>query len=280
MLSPITDDQRIVQELRKFDLTSMEAERFLKNATYHLSVDPAAKGDGSGDKAGVIVAALGDLLRVEIVNGNEIVHEETVAIVVYEDEFYATQTELTEHMVAMTARFPIDTAHIEQVTGLGSAMAESLETHYGISRVVLHGVANKGKAARLRAVAPILENSDPLLPAKVLFPGKYPVDDDGERIPNQPMDVVSDMKHLSNYIINFAVESGYHSLDALTQLCRHLVQSGDLSVHEGEFSRQANAGRFIQQRAMKLRRMEEAVQSYAVEQNDEYSYFGDSNTFV
>ena len=119
-LSPITSDQRIVERLRLYDPDDDLVKQFLRSATYHLSVDPAAKGDGTGDKAGVVVGALGSMVQVDFENGRELITEEQMLLIVYAEEFYATQTQLTEHMLAMTSKYPIDTAHIEQVTGLGS----------------------------------------------------------------------------------------------------------------------------------------------------------------
>jgi len=279
-LSPITSDQRIVEKLRLYDPQDEAVEMFLKSATYHLSVDPAAKGDGTGDKAGVVIGALGDLVRIDFENGREVVYDERVLLIVYADEFYATQTQLTEHMMATTSRYPIDTAHIEQVTGLGSAMAEALETHYGISRVVLHGVGNKGKASRLRAVSPVLEQSDPALPAKVLFPGKYPTLEDGTPDKNAPLQIDPAFKRLHDYIVNFAVMTGYHSLDSLTQLVSHAIKTGDLAVHEGEFSRQVNKGMARALSSKKVARLESALNDYAIPQGTEYEWFGAANNFV
>ena len=280
MCSPITSDQRIVERLRLYDPDSDDIKQFLKTATYHLSVDPAAKGDGTGDKAGVVVGAVGSLVDVDFENGREIITEETVMLIVYADEFYATQTQLTEHMLAMTGKYPIDTAHIEQVTGLGSAMAEALETHYGISRVVLHGTANKGKAARLRAVAPMLEHADPSIPAKVLFMGKRPNDADGNPDPDGTLMIHPSMKRIHDYIVNFAVMSGYHSLDAATQLIKQMVQQGDLTVHEGGFTRELKKGQVRSLSRQKLARLERALNDYDSPQEGEYAWFGPANNYV
>lgn len=280
MLRPITDDQKIVRKTRYFDIDSAETERFLKNATYHLSVDPAAKGDGSGDNAGLIVAAVGDVLRIEETEMGQLIHEEKMMYVVHEDEFPATQTELTEHMVAISSRYPIETAHVEVVTGLGRAITEALETYYNIDRVVEHPVRNKGKASRLRAVAPTLEHSDPLIPAKVAFAGKKPVDDDGRVILGAPLVPIHEMSRLISYVENFAVESGFHSLDALTQLCKWCIDQGDLAVHQGEFSRQASTStRRYQVNSRRLKKYEQAALA-ARGQSEEYSYFGDSNNMI
>ena len=280
MLSPITSDQRIVETLRLYDPDDDLVQQFLRSATYHLSVDPAAKGDGTGDKAGVIVGALGSMVQVDFENGRELITEENMLLIVHAEEFYATQTQLTEHMLAMTSRYPIDTAHIEQVTGLGSAMAEALETHYGISRVVLHGTGNKGKASRLRAVAPMLEHSDPTIPAKVAFMGRRARSEDGEVDADAPLLIDPSMKRIHDYIVNFAVMSGFHSLDACTQLISHLVRGGDLAVHEGEFTRQLNKGQYRALSQKKAQALERALGDYAAEQDSEYAWFGAANNFV
>jgi hypothetical protein len=255
MLRPLTDDQKIVKRVRYFNKDSMDTERFLKNATYHLSVDPAAKGDGSGDEAGLVVVAVGDTLRIEQTEMGELIHEEKMMYVVYAKEFPATQTELTEHMVAMSSKFPIDTAHVEVVTGLGRAIKEALETYYQIDRVV---------------------------PAKVAFLGQYKEDDDGNPIVEAPLVGVPEMRQLVSYVENFAVESGFHTLDALTQVIKWCVDQGDLAIHQGEFSRQvAVSGMQDKLRQRKLKRLQSAAQSIREErQAAEYSFFGDANTFV
>jgi hypothetical protein len=280
MLEPITNDQRIVEKVRYFDPESEQIQMFLKSATYHLSVDPAAKGDGTGDKAGVVVGAIGDILTIESTDGGDVVYEEKMLLVVHAEEFYATQTQLTEHMLAMCSRYPIDTAHIEQVTGLGSAMAEALETHYGIDRVMLHGVANKGKAARLRAVAPVIEASDPTLPAKVALAGERLRDEEDNIIEGSPLECAKPLRKLDSYIKNFAVESGYHSLDAFTQMVGHLVKTGDLAVHQGVFAQQTSNSLYLTNKTRKLKRLQAVAQSYAENQDEEYAWFGEANNYV
>jgi hypothetical protein len=280
MLQPMTDDQKIVRKVRLYDVDAESTAKALKGGEYHASVDPAAKGDGTGDNAGVIVASLVDVLRFEKTDEGDMMYEEKMLYVVHEDEFPATQTELTEHLVAMTSRWPIDTAHTEVVTGLGSAIKEALSTYYGVDRVVEHPVRNKGKAARLRSVAPVLENADAMIPAKVAFPGRRPTDDDGNPIPEAPLVPDPAYTRIISYIENFAVESGFHSLDALTQLCAYCVERGDLGVHEGEFSRQVNKSlphqRWNQRR---LERWKQVVEDHH-NQAEDYAYFGDMNTPV
>ena len=156
-------------------------------------------------------------------------------------------------------------------------MAEALETHYGISRVVLHGTQNKGKAARLRAVSPMLEHSDPSIPAKVMFKGRYPEGEDGQPDKNAPLQLHPDMKRLHDYIVNFAVMSGFHSLDAATQLIAHMVREGDLAVHEGEFTRQVQRGQYRALSAKKVAKLQRAMADYALPQSDEYAWFGAPN---
>ena len=274
-LEPMPKDLQIVKKVRLYDPKDPIIVRAILNASFHLSLDPAAKGDGSGDKAGVIIVAVCDLVHESVVGeGMSTVSSERVALVVHEDEFHATQTELTEHMIMIAGKWSIDTAHIEQVTGLGSSMKEALEEYYDINRVVLHGTQNKGKASRLRSVSPMLEDANESVSAKVLFPGVR--DEASGVITSHP-----DYARLIRYIVNFHVESGFHSLDALVQCVKHLVSEGDITPHQGAFSRQAQAG-LNKYQTTRAKRIEAAVKNMnRQQQSSEYSeFFGPANTCV
>lgn len=240
-LTPMPDDLQMVRKTRLYDPTDPAVVQFLQHATYHLSLDPAAKGEEINDKAGLVVVAVGDLeYDREIDSDRTEIITERVCLVVHESEFHATQNELTAHTVAMAAQYNIETAHIEQVAALGTAMAESLEENYGITNVVLHPVRNMNKAARLRAVAGVLEHSNPNVPARVAFPGVRVLDERG-RLSAQ-LAPAPEMARLIKYVEHFHAETGLHSLDALTQVLGYLVRGGDIRASSGEFSRQVAAG--------------------------------------
>lgn len=269
MLLPVPADKQIVRQVRLYDPNAPEVIEFLENAEYHLSVDPAAKGDEANDKAGLVMIAVGELrYERELRGGLTEVFTERVGLVVHEDEFYASQPELTAHMVAMAARYNIECGHIEQVTGLGIDMQYALEEHYGITNVKLHGTANKSKAQRLRAVAPVIEHSNPDIPGKILFPGVRMLDEQGRMSPM--LTPRPDMTRLIGYITKFFATSGKHSLDAFTQLVLDLVKTGAISASAGGFSRQLAEGHFGRQvKNRKLEQFAEMAQKLRDRENDD-----------
>jgi hypothetical protein len=270
-LLPVPADKQIVRQVRLYDPTAPEIMEMLDNARYHLSVDPAAKGEEANDKAGVVMIAVGDLqYEREVGGGMTEIFTERVGLVVHEDEFYASQPELTAHMVAIAARYNIECGHIEQVTGLGTDMKTALEEHYGIRNVKLHGTGNKNKASRLRAVAPVVEHSNPDIPAKILFPGVRLLDEQGRQVPQ--LVPRSDMVRLINYITKFFAQSGYHSLDAFTQLVRDLVATGEIHASAGTFSRELAQGMGHQLVNRKLQAFARAAEAVRLrEQDGEYA---------
>ncbi|MHA7814040.1 MAG: hypothetical protein ACX94C_11705 [Phycisphaerales bacterium] len=271
MLLPVPADKQIVRRVRLYDPTAPEVVDFLERASYHLSVDPAAKGEEANDKAGLVLVAVGDMqYEREVGGGLSELYTERMALVVHEDEFHASQPELTAHMVAMGARYNIECGHIEQVTGLGTDMQHALEEHYGIRQVKLHGTANKNKAQRLRAVAPVLEHSNPDVPARVAFPGVRLLDERGREQPT--LVPRGDMVRLIDYVTKFFAKSGFHSMDALTQVLRDLVATGEIHASSGAFSRELaeGFGRRVVNRKLQLF-AENAAKLREREQDGEYA---------
>lgn len=266
-LKPMPDDMQIVQKVRLYDPTDPDIIRFLDSATYYLSVDPAATGELVNDKAGLVILAVGDLRYSRMLdNDREEVLSERIALVVKQDEFHATQTELTEHMLAIASNYNIEAAIIEQVTGLGTSMAEMLEQNYGINDVRLRGVQNKNKAARLRAVAPVVEHSNNQVPARVAFPGIRTLDENG--VVSAAMVPSPDVVRLVRYIEQFHVEQGFHSLDAFTQCVRELVSTGEIAARVGGFSNQLSNGVYRTVQSRKLKAFAEKAQAMRDEQNE------------
>jgi hypothetical protein len=233
---PITDADRLVRSLALYDSDSPEHVDFLSRAMFYMGADPAAKGDGTGDKAGVVMGAEGDAVWERRTPEGLIGESETQLRIIVEDEFHATQMELSERLLQYGSSQRLDMVYIEQVTGLGSAMVEVLREIYGVTAVQTEGVKNLNKEARLRSIAPLLENGSAGLRAKVLFPGVKKVDSDTG---TETLVLHPSMERIANYILNFAVTSGHHSLDALTLLVRKRMPY--LGAGTGVFSQQAKA---------------------------------------
>lgn len=260
MGQPITESERLVQKLRLYDSESEEHQEFLQSSLFYVGADPAAKGDGTGDPAGLVIGAEGDCVTYHDGPMGRIGRAETQLRIVFEDEFQATQNELNNHLLNLgAANGRIAMAYIEEVTGLGSAMVEVLRDIHGVSAIEGvplgrgGGKGSAGKGTRLKAIAGLLENSSPDLPARVLFPGVWKVDPEtGER----SLVLHPSMERLANYILNFAVTSGHHSLDALTMLVRKRMPY--LTQGEGQFSAEAKQ---VRQGDERINRMFERVRA-------------------
>ena len=234
MLQPMDERDRIVRELRLYDENSDEHRRFMSSAEIYIGVDPAIKGDGTGDKAGVVIVALGEVVNIDETPGLGMVSSSEWQIrVVQEMEFHATQHELNEHLLTMGMQWNVSRVFVEAIDGGGSAMVEAMRNYYGVAAVEPyrpHG--HHDKAMRLRAVAALLENSNKAYPAKAMFPARMVDLDDGTRA------AVLDerMNRLANYILNFATTSGHHSLDGLTIVLSKLTPR--VNVGLAPFSKQ------------------------------------------
>jgi len=248
-LNPISDGNRIVRELRLYNVHSEETKAFIRNGVeQYVSCDPTAKGDGTGDKVGWVQAMLGQVRTIVEVDGVRKVEYEDQIRITSQDEFPATQMDLSDKIAELAEGEPTDEVFMEVVTGLGSATIEMLERMHGIRGVTECGHRGKDKEQRLRSVSQMLENSNPMLPACVLFPGKVVFDEDGN--PTDRLEPIDEIKPLVNYVINFRVASGYHSLDALTQMlhqCR-----GRLKVAGGKVSRELAVNKVEKTRARAL----------------------------
>lgn len=236
MLVPLDERDRLVRNLRLYDEGSEEHAEFVRKGRFFVGLDPALKGDGHGDKAGLVIACVGEVTEmVEQMGLGMSLHSEMQIRIIDEREFHATQHEINETLISIGQMLNIDRVFIEEKGG-GSAIMDALANYHGISAVEGYNPpGNKNKEMRLRMVSAMLENSNPAFPAKVLFPGKL-----APGVAGGPARLVLDerMSRLGNYIINFASASGLHSLDALTMLLhktRHFVEVGMI----GSFSREA-----------------------------------------
>ena len=118
---------------------------------------------------------------------------------------------------------PIHALHVE-TTGGGGALVQMLEDAGITSNVIAHTTGGKNKEVRLRRVAMLLEDGSPGIRARVEFPGKRDDDTYGENGMRKPGELRPDKvaKKLIDYVENFRVSSGYHSLDALTQAVAYI----------------------------------------------------------
>jgi len=235
-LHPITDDMKLVKNVRILDKNDPKVIEMLKASENHLNIDPAAKGDGLNDMAGLVVLSVGSLEWVDTNEFGKVQNSETLAVVRMAREFHATQTEITQEMMEVSQSLPIHQANVECVTGLGSAIIEILENYHGVYGVNPIGTGNLNKKARFKAVAGMLEHQPGIVPAKVAFLGEKERDENGNIIEDSPLQVIESQRRLLEYVVNYAVEEGFHSLDALTQGCRQLMPV--IGVGEGEFSAQ------------------------------------------
>lgn len=259
-LTPTPDDQQIVRKVRLYDPMDPAYQRALENAVFHISVDPAAKGVEGSDKAGLIVVAVADVEHErEYGRGMFETYSERMALVVHEDEFYANQHELTAHIVAMASRYEIDTCHIEQVGALGMEVRSAIEDHYGIRTVRIHTTGNKNKASRLRSVAMALEASNTEVNPPVAFPGARTVDEHGQIIPG--LIPAQECARIVRYIEQFFSESGYHSLDAFTQVVQYLISSGDIKGGGGRMSNELREGTMTPEQRRRMQMFQQGVEN-------------------
>ena len=239
-LDPMPDDMRIVDKLGFYEAGSSASERALDRGEHHLSIDPTSTDRSTSDKVGMVQACVTDL---EYQSGDGEMARRRVVMLTGEDEFLSTQPALVEKIMEMSDSRSMSRSfnytHIE-TQGIGQPLVDFMESQYGFDNVIQHttpGSLGK-KEARFRAFAGLLDNSDPEnSPAKVLLPGRRPVDENGDPIPNAPLEPLSGWDRIANYILNFKSETGFHSLDALIQLIRWCHDTGRVEMGHGGPSR-------------------------------------------
>ncbi len=230
MLNPITDELRIVREVAWYDPEAAQHRKFLDGAVFHLSVDSASTGRPSGDKSGLVLVAVGDVVEESVgEDGVKTVRYARRIRVVSAEEFHATQTDLAARMAEMVKARRVDVAHVEISGGYGESVRDQLADRYGIDSLVQHRPGDKGKEARLRRVAGLLEAGSPGIVPPVEFPAAF---EDGRPRASGAV------RRLVDEVVNFRVVTGHHMLDALTQVVRYLAPEV-ASVHNGTATVQA-----------------------------------------
>lgn len=223
MLNPITDDLRIVKRVRLYDPHAKEVREAIEGAVIHLSLDPAATNRAKSDKAGLVRAALCDVVARTPTEWGEQVETETMMLVLDAEEFHATQAEAADRMARIGSGSRVDYIHIEVAGGYGTSARDLLGAIHGVSSIIEHKPGMRNKEQRLRGVAPLVEDGSPGLRAKVAFPGVRGAD--GELVVDERV------RQLVDYVVNFRVTTGHHSLDAFTQVCKHVAH--ELGAGEG-----------------------------------------------
>lgn len=256
MLEPITDEMRIVKRLRLYDESDPAHAVWMASAMMHLSVDPAFTNTENSDKAGLVLVGIGDLRHTSDEGGRITSSSRRVIRLVDFTEMNATQGELSDVIASIASSRRIDLVHYEEVGGT-TALGELLEGIHGITTAVGHKPGPRGKERRLRQVAPLIEDGAAGLRACVEFPASR--NSDGDLVLN-PM-----YRPLHEYIVNFRVASGFHGLDALTQILKYL--SPEVGVGEGEVTRQVEAHK---EKNRIARFLEEAKYPWEDSKKDEY----------
>lgn len=235
MANPKPDELRIVKRLALYDPSTDQHADFLKNAEYHVSLDPSATSRDSTkkgtDKAGLVYAAVGDLVSARPVEGTTQIDRWRRVRVLDMREFYAGPTEAVDEVAQYAESNKVDRIHVEVVT-FSVAIVELLKSRFGLtsSQVISHNAnASKSKEVRLRSVSPMLEDSfrDQGLPGAVVeFPGVRREDGSLELDPK--------FAWAARQIIDFGAVDGDHIVDALTQLLKYL--QNDVRPGGGEVS--------------------------------------------
>lgn len=227
-MRPLTDDMKIVKKVRLYDPKPMTDEdqhnRFVDSCEIHVSVDPSFTNTANSDMAGVVVLGVGSL-EDRVVSDTGTVRSDirTTIRVLDVVEMKSTQSEMTSYLLAKAQSMQIHALHIE-TTGGGGALVQMLEDAGITSNVISHTTGGKNKEVRLRRVAMLLEDGAPGIRARVEFPGLRDDDtytDNGVRKPGE-LRPDKGAKKLIDYVENFRVSSGYHSLDALTQAVAYI----------------------------------------------------------
>lgn len=232
-LNPMTDELRIVKKLRLYDPESEQHKRYLRTCEIHLSLDPAFTNTATSDFAGTVKAGLGMLIEDVEEDGQQWTRSREVIRVLDVRETKATQSELAASVASESMVTKIDYCHVEVNTG-GGAVVQMLETVHGITGVIEHRTGPRNKEVRLRRVASMLEDSANGIDAVVEFPGVWEEHNGQNRLVIDPK-----MRDIYNYIVNFKMSSGFHSLDAMTQLLTYLAPF--VGFGEGKLSEQSRA---------------------------------------
>lgn len=225
--NPVSQEGRIVKELRLYDQGADDHAEFLKRAVRYISLDPSGVNRKGADKAGFVYGAAGEI-TVHSPDGSGGVRQSSreVLRILAAKQFNATQTDLVEYACGFAAERRTDYVLTEQ-QGL-SAIASIFEKYHGITAISIPA-GNKDKETRLRRVAGMLDEAQVRVGgpcAVVEFPGVK----EGDRLVLDP-----DFKEIAEQILDFGVAVNDGLLDATTQLCYYLM--GTLQPGTGEVTR-------------------------------------------
>lgn len=231
--NPQPEELRRIKRLAYYLPGSDEHTQFVRDAVFHLSLDPSATNNEKSDKASFVYAGVGDIKSVK-----DGVHSYERRMRVCDAmQFRANQTEGVDTVCAYAETHSTHYCHVETRSGF-NATAEMLEAR-GID-VIRHDPKNQKKLLRLEHVAVMLDDSNRArgFPGAVVeFPGMLM--EDGTIGP----DPESDIAWLAKQILDAGVAVEDHGLDATTQLCKYL--GPELGVGEGSVTIQAQeANRF------------------------------------
>lgn len=226
MLRPETESLQLIKRVEFYDAEDPETgtERFLKAARVVVSLDPAAEDKRGSDKVGHVVVAVG---AIEDVDADGNLCYRRVIRVIEAQEYHATQIDLADRLAALAkSNLKIDEFVIEKVTALGVGVRDHLEREHGITAVTLIPPGPRSKEQRLHAVKGMLEAASVGIRPVVQFAGKK-IDgghdpETGQQLPDRLVPVDEGMNALVQYITHFRMMSGFHSLDACTQVILYL----------------------------------------------------------
>lgn len=239
MADPRPDEARIVRRLAFYDPHAAAHDEFLRTCMCHASLDPSATSrkfvKHGTDKAGFIYLGVGEITDVTMEDGSELTTTRRVIRILDAKEFHAGPTEAVEMVKEYAASFRVSKVHVEAVA-FSMAIVESLRNQLNLSsnEIVAHNPRALNKEQRLKAVAPMLDDSlrdQGMGGAVVEFPGQK-----GE---GDALVIIERMAWLADNILNFGAAKNDHAVDALTQVLKTLI--GEVDVSGGSVT---NAVRF------------------------------------
>lgn len=222
MSNPISDEQRVVKKLRLYDPMDPVHQSFLHNSVKYISLDPAATKESKSDKAGIVYAGMGDVRVVKQIDGIEVHDTEKRVRLFNYHEIHATQSDLTEYVLAFAKHREVGYVLVEAVNGFKGIV----EMFYGLKiDAIPLSPRGKDKKTRLMSVAVALEDISANLGFRAICEWPGVRNDKGE------LELHPDFKGLAEQILDFGVCASDHGCDALSYLLGHL--SPDLNLGRG-----------------------------------------------
>lgn len=227
-LNPLPDEQKLVRKLRLYDPSGEEHKRFLRSATYRLSIDPAGTRNLKSDKAGVLYAAHGEVVAVTGESHDRTYTSAKKLRVLDAWELTANQVDIVQWSLLQMERMKVDYLHVESRSGY-AATGDIFQHYHGVP-VVRYDPKNRDKKERLKSVSPMIEDlyADTGIQAVVEFPcelgsdGRPALDAAGQMRPDPRL------SWLVRQIVEFGFCGADHAVDALTQLLIGLMSELDV----------------------------------------------------